>query len=162
MIIFIGLLLHIIRISTTYYLLAYYYIIYLGLLLQIIYYSAIIDYLLDYIYTIVIGLLLHYISKPATANYLLDYYHIIFIGLHSYISLPSYLGSLHHTIEEHKALTERSGGRVDTERSGVSSRVGYADLISTCGMTGAERREWHKLIWATTPYALFLATPWEI
>ena len=111
------------------------------MLLQVIYYSAITDYLLDYIYTIFIGLLLHYISKPANVNYLLDYYHIIFTGLHSYISLPSYLGSLHHTIEEHKALTERSGGRVDTKRSEVSSRVGYADLISTCGMTGAEWRE---------------------
>lgn len=140
MIIFIGLLLHIIRISTIYYLLAYLYVLSIGLLLHYISRLAITDYLLDYIYTIVIGLLLHYIFKPATTNYLLDYYHIIFTGLHSYISLLSYLGSLHHTIEEHKALTERSGGRVDTERSEVSSRVGYADLISTCGMTGAERR----------------------
>lgn len=139
MIIFIGLLLHIIRISTIYYLLAYSYILSIGLILHYISRLAITGYLLFCHYRLSFGL--YYISKPATANYLLDYYYIIFTGLHSYISLPSYLGSLHHTIEEHKALTERSGGRVDTERSGVSSRVGYADLISTCGMTGAERRE---------------------
>ena len=139
MIISIGLLLHIIRISTTYYLLAYLYVLSIGLILHYISRLAITDYLLSCHYKLSFGL--HYISKSATANYLLDCYHIIFTGLHSYISLPSYLGSLHHTIEEHKALTERSGGRVDTERSGVSSRVGYADLISTCGMTGAERRE---------------------
>ena len=141
MIIFIGLLLHIIRISTTYYLLTYSYILSIGLILHYISRLATTGYLLFCYYRLSFGLLLHYIFKPATANYLLDYYHIIFIGLHSYISLPSYLGSLHHTIEEHKALTERSEGKVDTERSGVSSRVGYADLISTCGMTGAERRE---------------------
>ena len=88
----------------------------------------------DIHYILFISLLLHYISRLAITDYLLFCHYRLSFGLY-------YLGSLHHTIEEHKALTERSGGRVDTERSGVSSRVGYADLISTCGMTGAERRE---------------------